>query len=121
MMKKSANDPIFRALSWVFIALFIAGILIMGLAGLSNLDAKACEFEENYGISWFDSGAYYMPGELIFEENSSDFSRFLGSNGHVYEWPEGGLEDSIYLLTMGSNGTESWDDDQILVVWRVVE
>ncbi len=114
-MKKSTEKKVFRAVLWVFVTLFMAGILGFGLCGILNLSAKACEFELDEGIAWGQNGFYYMPAEVISE---GEWQAFRGSNGMIYEWPERVSEDFQYLLTMDSRGTKEWYDDEILVVWR---
>lgn len=115
-MKKRTKKRILRGISGGLAALFIIGIDILGLTGLSSLHAKACDFTLDEGIAWASDGLYYMPAEVISE---GDWQAFRGSNGMVYEWPERVSEASEYLLTMDSNGTKELWDDEILVVWRV--
>ena len=115
-MKKRTKKRILRTVSGGLAALFIIGIGILGLAGLSSLHAKACDFTLDEGIAWGQNGLYYMPAEVISE---GDWQAFRGSNGMVYEWSERVSEDSEYLLTMDSKDTKEWYDDEILVVWRV--
>lgn len=120
-MKKRTKKTVSRVISAVLAALFLIGIGLLGLSGLGNIHAKACDFELDEGVAWVDGRTYYMPGELISE---GDWSAFRGSNGMVYEYDhdvfEGNLEDAPYLLTMDSRGTKEWYDDEILVVWRAV-
>lgn len=127
MMKKNTKGWIY----WTFLALFLYGIGILELLVLGSIDAKACNFELDEGISWSSDGLYYMPAELISEgSNESKWVAFRGSNGMVYEVNDeileqiGGSEglsmDGVYLLTMDSNDTKEWYDDAILVVWRDV-
>lgn len=118
MMKKRTKKRILRGICGGLAALFMVGIGVLGLAGLSSLHAKACEFELDEGIAWGQNGLYYMPAEVISE---GDWQAFRGSNGMVYEWIERVTDDSEYLLTMDSKGTKEWYDDEILVVWRVNE
>lgn len=127
MMKKRTKKTVSRMISGVLVTLFLAGIGLLGLSGLGNIHAKACDFELDEGVAWINGRTYYMPGELISEGN---WSAFRGSNGMVYEinneileqieGSEGLGTDVIYLLTMDSNGTKEWYDDTILVVWRDV-
>lgn len=130
MMKKDVTRWIcctFMVPFLTFMALFMVGIGLLGLSGLGNIHAKACNFELDEGISWESDGIYYMPAELISE---GDWQAFRGSNGMVYEVNDeileqiGGSEglsmDGVYLLTMDSNDTKEWYDDAILVVWRDV-
>lgn len=117
-MKKWAKKTVLRGVCGGLAALFVVGIGILGLAGLSSLRAKACNFELDEGIAWGQNGLYYMPAEVISE---GDWQAFRGSNGMVYEWSERVFEDVPYLLTMDSKGTKEWYDDEILVIWRVQE
>nr|DAE42866.1 MAG TPA: Membrane fusion protein p14 fusion protein transmembrane domain [Caudoviricetes sp.] len=127
MMKKRTKKTVSRVISGVLAALFLVGIGFLGLSGLGNIHAKACDFELDEGVAWSDERTYYMPGDLISE---GDWIAFRGSNGMVYEINDEILEqiggskglgtDEIYLLTMDSNSTKEWYDDTILVVWRDV-
>ena len=117
-MKKRTKKRILRGISGGLATLFLVGIGVLGLFGLSSLQAKACDFELDEGIAWASDGLYYMPAEVISE---GDWQAFRGSNGMVYEWNERVSEDFQYLLTMDSRGTKEWYDDEILVVWRVNE
>lgn len=117
-MKKRTKKRILRGISGGLAALFLVGIGVLGLFGLSSLQAKACDFELDEGIAWASDRLYYMPAEIISE---GDWQAFRGSNGMVYEWIERVSEDFQYLLTMDSKGTKEWYDDEILVVWRVNE
>ncbi len=117
-MKKRTKKTILRVICGGLAALFVAGIGILGLAGLSSLHVKACDFKLDEGIAWGQNGLYYMPAEVISE---GDWQAFRGSNGMIYEWSERVFEDVPYLLTMDSKGTKEWYDDEILVVWRVQE
>lgn len=115
MMKKNTKGWIY----WTFLTLFLYGLGILELFVLGSIDAEACNFELDEGISWCSDGLYYMPGEPISE---GDWSAFRGSNGMVYEYDHDvfgdDLEDVPYLLTMDSKGTKEWYDDEILVIWR---
>lgn len=121
MMKKRTKKTVSRVISGVLAALFLIGIGLLGLSGLGSIHAKACDFELDEGVAWVDGRTYYMPGELISED---DWSAFRGSNGMVYEYDHDAfgsdLEDAPYLLTMDSKGTKEWYDDEILVIWRLV-
>jgi len=117
-MKNRTKKRVLRGICGVLAGLFVVGIGILGLTGLSSLHAKACDFELDEGIAWGQNGLYYMPAEVISE---GDWQAFRGSNGMVYEWSERVLEDVPYLLAMDSKGTKEWYDDEILVVWRVQE
>lgn len=117
-MKKQTKKRVLRGICGGLAALFMVGIGVLGLAGLSSLHAKACEFELDEGIAWGQNGLYYMLAEVISE---GDWQAFRGSNGMVYEFENGVTDDSEYLLTMDSKGTKEWYDDEILVVWRVNE
>lgn len=126
-MKKNTK----RWICWVFMVLFLVGIGLLGLSGLGNIHAKACDFTLDEGVAWVNEKTYYMPCEVISEgPEGSKWVTFRGSNGMVYEVNDAILEqiggserlgtDGIYLLTMDSNGTKEWYDDTILVVWRDV-
>ncbi len=117
-MKKRTKKRVLRGICGGLAALFMVGIGVLGLAGLSSLHAKACEFELDEGIAWGQNGLYCMPAEVISE---GDWQAFRGSNGMVYEFENRVTDDSEYLLTMDSKGTKEWYDDEILVVWRVNE
>ena len=117
-MKKRTKKRVLRGICGGLAALFKVGIGVLGLAGLSSLHVKACEFELDEGIAWGQNGLYYMPAEVISE---GDWQAFRGSNGMIYEWVERVTDDSEYLLTMDSKGTKEWYDDEILVIWRVNE
>lgn len=63
------------------------------------------------------SDQYYLPAEILFEEN-----------GHVCFTTEQGKyivdkanldPDTEYLLTMASNNTQDVTDDEVCVIWEV--
>lgn len=121
MMKKRTKKTVSRVISGALAALFLVGIGLFGLSGLGSIHAKACDFELDEGVAWADGRTYYMPAELILED---DWSAFRGSNGMVYKYDHDvfgcDLEDAPYLLTMDSKGTKEWYDDEILVIWKDV-
>lgn len=116
-MKNLKNSKRFCVICGLFMIVCTIFILIF----VTITEAKACDLEFDYGIGWIDDNTYYMPAELV--EIDQNVAEFRGSNGMIYEWNSAGsvwqISDCFcYLLTMNSNGSHYWWDDEILVVWR---
>lgn len=113
MKKETLGDVIYK----VFFTIYVVTLTICGLFLVYAAITGASETEE---VSDF----YYYQAEVVSQSNETVvFGGVDVENPQLFAWKSTSESINIdvpYLLTMDSKGTETTDDDEILVVWACV-
>ena len=113
MKKETAVEVICKAVFTIYMVILTICVLFLVYAAIT-------------GVSEMDevSDFYYYQAEVVSQSDGTVvFGGVDVENPQLFAWKstsESINMDVPYLLTMDSKGTETMDDDEILVVWACV-